>query len=146
MHIISETNHFVNEMKLALGTNENNDKQKHKDAVVMFENNSFPDARLEGPPTNDLVSQPESKDMLLQRLISLKEAVNVLCATVNLSAAKGKTRHPGLLYFSATEWLQFAEMHMRHHFKQKNRIEEKLWGNDRCTEKDVLQKRIDQKQ
>ena len=27
----------------------------------------------------------------------------------------GKTKHPGLNYFTAKEWLQFAEMHLRHH-------------------------------
>jgi hypothetical protein len=40
-----------------------------------------------------------------------------------LNSGKGKTRHPGLLYFSAPEWLQFAEMHLRHHFLQKQRID-----------------------
>ena len=39
---------------------------------------------------------------------------------------KGKTKHPGLGYFSAEEWLQFAEMHFRHHLRQKKRIDEFL--------------------
>jgi hypothetical protein len=51
----------------------------------------------------------------------------MLCASHNLDNATGKTRHPGLLYFSALEWLRFAEMHMRHHFRQKKRIDEALF-------------------
>ena len=42
------------------------------------------------------------------------------------SKSKGKTKHPGLNYFNANEWLQFAEMHLRHHLKQEKRIEEFL--------------------
>jgi hypothetical protein len=38
----------------------------------------------------------------------------------------GKTKHPGLGYFSAHEWLQFADMHFRHHLRQKKRIDDFL--------------------
>jgi hypothetical protein len=34
-----------------------------------------------------------------------------------------------LLFFNAPEWLQFAEMHMRHHFRQKMRIDDRLFSN-----------------
>jgi hypothetical protein len=37
------------------------------------------------------------------------------------SSFKGKAKHPGLVYFSAIEWYQFAEMHFRHHFWQKKK-------------------------
>lgn len=42
---------------------------------------------------------------------------------ISKSPFKGKTKHPGLDYFSAIEWLQFAEMHLRHHLRQKKRID-----------------------
>jgi hypothetical protein len=42
---------------------------------------------------------------------------------------KGKTKHPGLNYFTAKEWLQFAGMHLRHHLKQKKRIDDFLKNN-----------------
>jgi hypothetical protein len=46
--------------------------------------------------------------------------------TILKSPFHGKTKHPGLGFFNANEWLQFAEMHLRHHLKQKERIEEFL--------------------
>jgi hypothetical protein len=40
-----------------------------------------------------------------------------------LHPSTGKSRHPGLGYFNAGEWLRFIEMHMRHHLRQKERID-----------------------
>jgi hypothetical protein len=53
--------------------------------------------------------------------------VNALYRSHDFTSSKGKTRHPGLLFFSALEWLRFTEMHMRHHFRQKKRIDHKLF-------------------
>jgi hypothetical protein len=39
---------------------------------------------------------------------------------------KEKTKHPGFHYLNAIEWLQFIEMHFRHHLKQKKRIDKYL--------------------
>ena len=50
--------------------------------------------------------------------------MNDVAIIINENSLQGKTQHPGLGYFNATEWLQFATMHLRHHFKQKKRIEE----------------------
>jgi len=43
---------------------------------------------------------------------------------ISKSNHKGKTKHPGLNYFSADEWFRFAEMHFRHHERQKKRIDD----------------------
>jgi hypothetical protein len=45
---------------------------------------------------------------------------------ITQSPYKGKTKHPGLHYFNADEWLQFADMHFRHHVKQKKKIDDFL--------------------
>jgi hypothetical protein len=121
-HIIDDTNWFVEQMKAALSTNADSDKEMHDDAKYMFMANGFPDIMIEGPATNTFIPQPTNKDTLRQSLQTIKDEVNRL----NFSLTKGKTRHPGLLYFNALEWLQFAEMHMRHHFRQKKRIDEVL--------------------
>jgi hypothetical protein len=126
MHIIDETAYFVEQATACLNKNANNKKGMHEDAADMFAKNGFPDALLDSP-TNDLnMDQPESKEQILNNLLSIREAVNKLYASFDLSKATGKIKHPGLLYFNAREWLQFAEMHMRHHFRQKKRIDEKL--------------------
>ncbi|MDB5279911.1 MAG: DinB family protein [Ferruginibacter sp.] len=52
--------------------------------------------------------------------------MNDLAARIAASKFKGKTKHPGLDYFSATEWLQFVDIHFRHHLRQKKRIDDFL--------------------
>lgn len=96
----------------------------------MFVNNSFPDEKLSNP-ANINIPQPKSKENLLQLLTRLKTEMNNAASQMLTTKLKGKTKHPGFNYFNAAEWLQFAEMHFRHHLKQKKNIEEflKLNGN-----------------
>ena len=89
----------------------------------MFERNGFPDEIIEGPPDNAFTAQPESKEDLFVRLQDLKAAFNELVPAMSISGMQGKTLHPGLKYFNAREWMKFAEMHFRHHLRQKNRID-----------------------
>jgi len=118
-HIIDDTSWFVEQMRAALQSNEHHDKDMHDDAKIIFRNNSFPDIQIDGPATNTFIPQPESKEELQHRLQSIKDDVNLL----DFTHSHGKTQHSGLQFFNALEWLQFAEMHMRHHFRQKQRID-----------------------
>lgn len=127
-HIIDDTEWFVGQMEAALTTTENSDKEMHEDAKRMFRNNGFPDVQIQGPATNSFIAQPETKEELKQRLVAIRMEVNRLFGNGDASRSVGKTRHPGLLFFSAGEWLQFAEMHMRHHLRQKARIDEAIGG------------------
>ena len=113
-------------MRAALTSDANSDKDKHDDAKVMFANNMFPAIRIEGASTNESVRQPVSKEELFDLLRAIRKEANDLAAKHDFDKSMGKTRHPGLLYFSAAEWLQFTEMHMRHHFRQKERIDKAL--------------------
>ena len=126
MHLISETSHFVEQIKICLSTNNHATEAAADAAIVMFGNNNFPDEILEGPPSNANTPQPEHKEQLMHGLLRLKEEINSLAASIANNQCKGKTKHPGLNYFNATEWLQFAEMHLRHHLRQKQRIENAL--------------------
>jgi hypothetical protein len=126
VHILADTPYHVEQMKAALETNNNSDEQMHANAKWMFDNNGFPEIQIDGPGTDDNTPQPLSKEMLLQQLIAIRGDVNVLYRSNDFSKSKGKTRHPGLLFFSAMEWLRFTEMHMRHHFLQKLRIDKAL--------------------
>jgi hypothetical protein len=92
-------------------------------AQTMFRNNAFPDMVIEGAPSNAYIMQPESKEQLVKDLLNLKEEMNRVGALISQTIALGKTKHPGLGYFSAEEWLQFAGMHFRHHLRQKKRID-----------------------
>jgi hypothetical protein len=128
VHIIEDTPWHVEQMKAALATNADGEKEMHDNARWMFQNDMFPDIQIEGASTDESVAQPVSKEELLQQLAAIRTEVNELYRSHDFVSSKGKTRHPGLLFFSALEWLQFTEMHMRHHFRQKKRIDDKLTG------------------
>lgn len=126
-HIIEDTAWFVEQMAAAMQTNVHSEKEMHEHARIMLQNNSFPDMMIDGPATNTYVRQPESKDEMKQKLLAIEAEVHNLYVSFDTSKATGKTRHPGLLYFNTLDWLQFAEMHLRHHFRQKKRIDERLF-------------------
>lgn len=127
IHIIDDTAYQLQQMKDALLQDKNHQEDMHPNAREMFSNNAFPDIRIEGPATGTSIPQPESIATLLQALTEIKDEVNNLHHTHDLSAATGKSLHPGLLFFTALEWLQFMEMHMRHHFRQKKIIDNQLF-------------------
>ncbi|HEY9001795.1 MAG TPA: DinB family protein [Mucilaginibacter sp.] len=122
-HITDDTAWFAEQMAAAIQTNADSEKEMHENARIMLRNNSFPDMMIQGPATGIYIKQPESKDEVKQKLLAIKTAVNNLYASFDPSKAIGKTRHPGLLYFNTLDWLQFAEMHLRHHLRQKDRID-----------------------
>jgi hypothetical protein len=125
IHIIEDTSWFVEQVKATLLTSDNAGQDMNDIGKTIFRNNELPDRALANPNNIPDARQPKTKEELAQALIRIKEEVNQLCGAYDLSSAKGKTLHPGFLYFSALEWLQFADMHMRHHFRQKKRIDAK---------------------
>ncbi|MFT3823310.1 MAG: DinB family protein [Chitinophagaceae bacterium] len=126
IHLLNETGYYIEQMKVATATNANSEKQMHRDGLAMFQNNSFPDMQLEGPATNTYIPQPDDKEVLRQQLLSLQNEVNNIFAVTTTTISTGKTEHPGLGFFTSLQWLQFAEMHMRHHLRQKNNIDKQL--------------------
>ena len=125
VHLINDTSWFVEQIKNCLLNNDNANETMVLFAQTIFQNNSFPDEKLTNPANANML-QPKSKEDLLQAFIHLKKEVNDVAAQIAHTKSKGKTQHPGFNYFNAVEWMQFAEMHLRHHFKQKNRIEKFL--------------------
>jgi hypothetical protein len=125
VHLINDTSWFIEQIKICLLSDDNANETMIPFAQIIFKNNSFPDEKLTNP-ANVNVLQPSSKENLLQAFINLKKDMNDVAVQIANTKSKGKTKHPGFNYFNATEWLQFAEMHLRHHFKQKNRIEKFL--------------------
>jgi len=127
VHIIADTTFFVEQINACLANDVNSEKDMRSEAKAMFTNNTFPDMPLENPYNDLNLRQPESKKELLEGLTTIKAEVNRLYSAFDFSRSNGKTEHPGLRFFNALEWLQFAEMHMRHHLRQKGRIDEKLF-------------------
>ncbi|MBO9593789.1 MAG: DinB family protein [Niabella sp.] len=120
-HLISDTEFYIAQMKTALATDKHSNEKMTPAAAAMFAANSFPDQQLENPFNDIDLPQPTNKELLLQQLTAINETVHQLFC--NAGRKGGKTRHPGFQYFSAAEWLQFADMHLRHHLRQKERID-----------------------
>lgn len=126
MHLIDETNYYIEQIKICVSTNDNVIEEASPDAKTMFLNNDFPDEVIEGAPTNLYIPQPQNKEQLMTCLMKLKDEMNNVQILISKSLFKGKTKHPGLNYFNASEWFQFGEMHFRHHLRQKKRIDDFL--------------------
>ena len=61
--------------------------------------------------------------MLQNEFQKLKEDANTIGRKIEISKTYGKSQHPGIQSLNPPEWLRYAEMHMRHHLKQKSRID-----------------------
>jgi DinB family protein len=126
MHLIIETNFYLKQIRICIATNENVDKEATINGKNILLRNSFPNEIIEGPPSNSLVPQPINKEKLFDSLMNLKDSFNQVNLKILKSSFHGKTQHPGLGYFNAKEWFQFSEMHLRHHLRQKERIDQFL--------------------
>lgn len=123
MHLIVNTAWFLKQAAISATTNDHEREDASPVAKEMFLNNSFPDAVMEGPPDNANTAQPQSKEQILRDLQKLKDEIHMVAKLISQTQFKGKTKHPGLHYFNANEWFQFAEMHFRHHLRQKKRLD-----------------------
>jgi len=129
MHLVNETRYYISRVEDCLATNDHATEKMKEAGVTMLSNNAFPDARIKGEPDSIAkIQQPLSQSKLRQEMLALKTAMNDLWKRMLKQPTAGKTMHPGLGYFNAMEWFQFAEMHLRHHFRQKNRIEKGIRG------------------
>jgi hypothetical protein len=125
IHLISDTTFYLEQMNSSLRELNNLEGEMVPIAKMMFENNSFPNERLKGDPSNDLLSQPETVEQLAASMRQLKHDLNELAKEIT-GKMTGKTLHPGFGFFNAHEWLQFAEMHFRHHLRQKKSLDTAL--------------------
>ena len=123
MHIIDETNWYFGQIELCFDSKENPLQTMNESAKTMFYNNSFPNEIIKGyPSVSENVKQPSDWQTLQADFLKLKRDTNEIWLKIGKTAIPGKSEHPGLGFFSQLEWFQYAEMHMRHHLKQKGRI------------------------
>ncbi len=127
IHLIEETSYYLSQVDACITSNENTAEQITADAYTIFANNALPDIRIKGNtklPTN--LSPTARIEDIRRKMQQLKDQLSALAIGIHTSNCAGRTRHPGLGYFNATQWLQFADIHMRHHLRQKARIEAAL--------------------
>lgn len=125
-HLIANTRYYIEEAKIGLRSDDHWHEPALPEGAVMLANNAFPDTIIEGPDTSTDIPQPHSKEELKTALLQIKDEMTNVLMLISNSHHKGKTKHPGLGYFSAHDWLQFADMHFRHHLRQKKRIDKFL--------------------
>lgn len=123
LHLIYDTTFFIQQIEICNSNNDHAGAEASANAREMFRNNAFPDERIEGAPSNAHIPQPETKEQLMNDLVEIRSHMNSVASMISETSFSGKTRHPGLDYFNATQWLQFADMHLRHHLRQKKRLD-----------------------
>lgn len=123
LHLIFSTNFYLQRIGLCLKNKNHQDKQKLAAAIEMFKNNSFPNLKLHNPNFNDKQRPAKSMREIENGFEKIKQRLESLYVEIEKDIHSGKANHTGGLgYFTAIEWLQFADMHFRHHFKQYEEI------------------------
>lgn len=128
MHLIDDTNFYIDRMLEAIASNDHANDDAIPFARRMLTNNDFPDEVIKGDPSHPNMPQPAGKNQLLDSLLNLRDRMNNAADQMAKSSFRGKSKHPGFDYLSADEWLQLSEMHLRHHLRQKKRIDVYLKG------------------
>lgn len=106
---------------------DNSHEEKTANGINTFKENSLGVKKIHSPANaTSPPKQTENKAELAKDLVYLKQRFSELCDATNNSMHKGKHNHPILGFLNAKEWLQFIEMHFRHHVHQKERIDEFL--------------------
>lgn len=129
-HLIEETNWYNGQIELTLGNELHIEKGTSDTAKILFKRGSFEDKRFQGDPfISENVKQPITVAQLKSELEHLKMKTNAIWEKIMNTSQFGKSEHPGLGYLNCYEWIQYSEMHLRHHLKQKKRIEDFLKTN-----------------
>lgn len=126
LHLINDTRYYIEQIEPCLSSNNNATEQIKPNRKALLLANEFPDIQIEGHPDNAFIPQPESKEQLLQSLQNIKDDMNSIWLLIQQTPFNGKSKHDGFGYMTAAEWFQLAEMHFRHHLRQKKRLDDFL--------------------
>jgi hypothetical protein len=65
------------------------------------------------------ITKIEAEQLMDQFLMELE----IDYSQISMASPEIKNQHPRLGYFNAAQWLRFIEIHLKHHYKQLQRIE-----------------------
>jgi len=123
-HILGETKWYFGQIEVSLTDQDHAQIEASEAAKTLFERGSFEDKMIQGDPLNsENVPQPMSVEELVCDFEKLKNEARRIWNQIQQAKAYGKAEHPGMGFLNCFEWFEYAEMHMRHHLKQKARIE-----------------------
>jgi len=123
-HLIEETNWYNGQLEMTLGNEKNIEKETSDAANILLKSGAFEDKLFRGDPLiSENIKQPTTTSKLKVDLEQLKKNTNDIWEKINNTSKHGKSEHPGIGFLNCVEWIQYSEMHLRHHLKQKKRIE-----------------------
>lgn len=128
-HITSNTLNFhASQIEQCLLDNDNTFKTKSFIGYLCLTIKRIPHIKIKIPPEENIEpSQPNDKQFIKKRLEDVKEQFFYLASKIDSSKSRGKINHPGMGYLHAKEWLVFIEMHIRYHWKDKQKIDDFLF-------------------
>lgn len=102
----------------------NTENGKSEAGEAVFALGSFPPVAIQVPPSPEYTPlQPESKEQIRSGLKAVIAKMRELEPLLAEHTGQGTFAHPRLGSLNAHEWYQLVEMHYRHHFLQKTRLE-----------------------
>lgn len=129
-HLITDSKYYITQIKICVDTNLHCEQETSAEAKEIFQNNSLSDKAIKGASDHSFMPDVDDAGYLRSELFKIKLQMNTLYDIISKTPFHGKTEHPGLGYFSAREWFHFADIHFRHHLKQKQRIDNFLNYSD----------------
>lgn len=94
---------------------------------AVMNNGSFPPISIQVPPSKEYTPlQPESKEQLSEGLRLVLQKMREMEPLLEPIPTNHTRPHPRFGALNAKEWFYLTEMHYRHHFLQKKRLEEFL--------------------
>ncbi|HVT05306.1 MAG TPA: DinB family protein [Thermoanaerobaculia bacterium] len=103
---------------------ESTTKGKTIPGIAVFALGAIPPIRIRFRPSPDYVpKQPANREAIRVSLDAMETRLLELVDRVEGAPTDRRARHPLLGMLNAAEWLQFAQMHLRHHLRQRRRLE-----------------------
>jgi hypothetical protein len=112
-------------VETCLVSNTNAEKSKNFKGFLTYKVlGKMPPIKIKVPPSNFYTpKQPDSVEAIKSGLAKLLVKMQDMAITLQNSANKGKTKHPGLDYLNGEEWYRLVGMHFDHHLRQKATLE-----------------------
>ncbi len=132
-HLIQSALDFhLRQIEICAATDENRSKRKNSRGIVVFHIlHDVPPIKIHVPPSETYTpKQPSSIQELADGLQQVRAEMKKSLALLESNPKKGKTAHPGFGFLNAGEWFMLAELHFKHHLRQKERIDNFLKGAD----------------
>ncbi|WP_232696592.1 DinB family protein [Brevibacillus daliensis] len=99
--------------------------EKTEQGKRVYAQGSFPPIQIQVPASPEYTpAEPESKEQIRKGLEKVLERMRDLEPKLHEGTHDSKIQHPGLGFLHAKEWYALVEMHFRHHFLQKTRLEQ----------------------